>query len=182
MLNSFSAIIVVICFCLGFYSNAQKPTYKDTIISGLKAKIHMETGAVRFVADSSEPNKPKTAFVPKTKEVAASSSDFYKVKEGDSFIDIAYRFKISALQLKKGNKLDNFNIKRGQMLRVKNFDVNSDENPSMQEIKQSVHIVAKGETLYRIATNNGMSVKALMELNNLTTTTIKVGQVLQLKK
>ncbi len=46
----------------------------------------------------------------------------------------------------------------------------------------SFHIVKKGETLYRIAKSNGMSVNELMELNGLRSNKIKIGQRLVLGK
>lgn len=45
----------------------------------------------------------------------------------------------------------------------------------------SFHTVKKGETLYRIAKSNGMSVNELMELNGLRSNKIKIGQRLALK-
>lgn len=42
------------------------------------------------------------------------------------------------------------------------------------------HTVKKGETLYRIATSNNMSVDKLKKLNNLKSNTLKVGQKLKL--
>ena len=43
-----------------------------------------------------------------------------------------------------------------------------------------VHVVQPGETLYRIATTNGLSVDQLKELNGLVANTIRVGQRLRL--
>lgn len=46
--------------------------------------------------------------------------------------------------------------------------------------EEPVHVVQAGETLYRIATNNNLTVERLMELNGLSDSTIRVGQRLRL--
>ena len=43
------------------------------------------------------------------------------------------------------------------------------------------HTVASGETLYRIAKNNGLSLEELMALNGLSNYNLYIGQVLKLK-
>lgn len=43
------------------------------------------------------------------------------------------------------------------------------------------HTVAKGDTLYNISRRNGLTVDQLMRMNNLTTTTLSIGQVLKVK-
>lgn len=45
-----------------------------------------------------------------------------------------------------------------------------------QERVPQVHVVERGETLYRIARNNGLTVQELQRLNDLEGTTIRVGQ------
>ncbi|MFN0201151.1 MAG: LysM peptidoglycan-binding domain-containing protein [Bacteroidia bacterium] len=44
-----------------------------------------------------------------------------------------------------------------------------------------MHIVQKGDTLYSIARNNGISVESLLKINNLSSANIGVGQKLKLK-
>jgi LysM repeat protein len=43
------------------------------------------------------------------------------------------------------------------------------------------HVVQKGETLYAISKMHGISVKALLDLNELTSTNLNIGQVLNLQ-
>jgi len=50
--------------------------------------------------------------------------------------------------------------------------------PAMAGSSPSVHIVEAGETLYRIARQNGISVQQLREWNNLENDVIEVGQQL----
>lgn len=50
---------------------------------------------------------------------------------------------------------------------------------SAQTGGEQVHVVQPGETLYRIATNNNMTVERLMAINGLSETTIRAGQRLR---
>lgn len=53
-------------------------------------------------------------------------------------------------------------------------------SPKAQTSASSVHVVKKGETLYRIAKNNGTTVDALKSANNKSSNTIYPGEKLQL--
>jgi murein DD-endopeptidase MepM/ murein hydrolase activator NlpD len=48
--------------------------------------------------------------------------------------------------------------------------------PADTVVIEKVYIVQKKDTLFRIATNNGMTVEELMKLNNLTSNELRVGQ------
>lgn len=47
--------------------------------------------------------------------------------------------------------------------------------------KESIHIVKKGDTLYRISKSYGTSVEKIMKLNGLKNTSIKIGQKIKIK-
>lgn len=55
------------------------------------------------------------------------------------------------------------------------------DTPIVEIETQLNHQVKKGETLYRIAVNNGTTVDQLKTLNNLTNNTIHVGQILRIR-
>jgi len=71
---------------------------------------------------------------------------------------------VSVNNIKRYNNLKSNNIVVGQTLYL-----------------APTHTVKKGETLYRIAKNNNLSVSKLKTLNGLKSNTIKVGQKLLLK-
>ena len=72
----------------------------------------------------------------------------------------------------RANNLETTLIKTGQILRVQNFEdlFNSD-----------TWTVVKGDTLYNISKRTNTTIEQLMELNNLSSSLIKIGQVLRLK-
>lgn len=58
----------------------------------------------------------------------------------------------------------------------------ADSIPQMAQASASVHVVAPGDTLYNISRRYNLSVGELRALNNLSGNTLKLGQVLQLKR
>jgi len=171
-------------------AQAQQQKYKDTIINGTKVKVHIETGAIRFLEAK---DTPKDSIVVQKntiqKKETQKQSDFHKVQQNESFIDIAYKYNISVLELKQANNLDNFNIKPGQLLRVRNVEdsdnkisTSKDKTSKIKANAKDVWIVKKGETLYHIATTNNMTVEQLKTLNGLSSNTIAIGQELRLRK
>ncbi|WP_179349018.1 LysM peptidoglycan-binding domain-containing protein [Winogradskyella pacifica] len=111
----------------------------------------------------------------KTSKSIDVDSDFHIVKEGDNLFQLSIKYNTSLSELKKANNLETTLIEVGQKLRVQNFDTVTKEEQSL------VWIVTKGDNLYRIATEKGTTVKALMRINGLKSDVIKIGQKLQLK-
>lgn len=115
----------------------------------------------------------------------------YKVQKGDTLYSISKKFQITVQELRAANNLsENDVIKAGQNLVIPTADISnavslnsSNKNQKADSnIKTSTHIVQKGETLYRIAKNNNMSVSELLLLNNLdSSSVIKVGQKLKVR-
>lgn len=181
--NNFKLYFSITAFSFCLFSFAQESKYKDTIIAGQLVKLNLETGAIKFISSkvsSKAKNVESTTEVLKTPK--NNDSDFYSVSKNETFIDIAYRFNISVLELKKLNNLENYNLEPGQKLRVKKNNASNIAKVTPSISNDSIHIVKQGETLYSISTKNNMTVEKLKELNNLSSNTIKIGQILQLKK
>ncbi len=53
--------------------------------------------------------------------------------------------------------------------------------PEIPAVPEVFYTVVKGDTLYSISRRNGLTVDQLMRLNNLTSTTLTIGQVLKVK-
>ena len=97
----------------------------------------------------------------------------YIVKSGDSLWSIAKKYNTSIDKLKNINGLSSNLLKVGQVI----------ELPVEKEIISSEeYIVKPGDTLYSISNNNNISLEDLKTLNNLSSNTLYVGQVLRLKK
>ena len=195
MLKSFKLIVT---FLLSFTSlmsiRAQDNVrLKDVILDGKPAKLNAITGEITLINLNSQSfqtdidsvkikSKPvlitdsiSTISLKESKLIEDNTSDFYIVKEGDNLFKLSVTYKTSLNELKKANNLETTLIQKGQKLRIRNFDlVTKNSNPSFW-------IVKEGDNLYRIALENGTTVKRLKSLNGLKTDTIKIGQKLKIQ-
>lgn len=93
--------------------------------------------------------------------------DVYVVKSGDTLWGIASKYNTSVDKIKDINNLNSNNLSIGQKLLVPGNNLGTKK-----------YIVKSGDTLYKIAQNNGTTVTKLINLNNLKTTNLSIGQVL----
>ncbi len=113
-----------------------------------------------------------------------SSEGVHVVQKGETLYRIASYYNISINDLKKLNGLENNSIRRCQRL-VYNGNATNTNNSSYAvatsvSSTNEVHVVAKGETLYRISKKYGVSVSDLKEMNGILDNNIHVGQKLVL--
>jgi LysM repeat protein len=107
----------------------------------------------------------------------------HSVRAGDTLSSISRRYGVAVEQLREWNGLRGNRIYPRQRLRVATpqaaapLAVASDAGAGAL----ASHVVAAGETLYRIALRNGISVDQLRSLNGLTSNRIYVGQRLRLR-
>lgn len=103
------------------------------------------------------------------------SSDFdtYIVKSGDSLWSIASKNNTTVDKLKDINKLNSNLLSIGQKLLIPKSSNTSNETNKKYTVKS-------GDTLYKIAMDNGTTVTDIVNLNNLPTTNLSIGQVLLL--
>lgn len=101
-----------------------------------------------------------------------SSSDYntYIVKSGDTLWTIANKNGISVDKLKDINNLNTNLLTIGQKLLL----------PKSTSGSGKTYVVKNGDNLYKIAQNNGTTVTEIINLNNLPTTNLSIGQILQL--
>lgn len=103
------------------------------------------------------------------------AEETYVVQKGDSLYSIAQKFGTTVDQLKKWNNLTSNTLQIGQVLIVSE----STETPPPTE-NYITYTVKSGDTLYKIANEFNTSVQQLMELNNLGTTVLTIGQTLRI--
>jgi LysM repeat protein len=107
-----------------------------------------------------------------------NNSNFHRVVSGETLYNLAKRYNLTLNELKRLNDLNDLNanlIKVGQKLRVRGFIATNELD------LVSVWTVSKGDTLYSIAKEKGITVDTIKSLNGLTGNLIRVGQKLQLK-
>jgi LysM repeat protein len=107
----------------------------------------------------------------------ATTSGTYIVQRGDTLSSIAYRHGVSVQSLARANNIYNPNlIRSGQRLVIPGAGATAAPSTSSSG---SVHVVQRGENLFRIALRYGTTVQALASANNLSSTSlIRVGQTL----
>lgn len=114
-------------------------------------------------------------LVPINEEDSSTGTIIYTVKAGDNLYSIAKNYNTSVDDIKTLNNLTSNLLSIGQKLRI---PVNS---TSISPENVETYVVQSGDTLYKIANYYNMSVKELMELNNLTSNVLSIGQVLKVK-
>lgn len=112
-----------------------------------------------------------------TEEDTTTEVDYinYTVKSGDSLYAIARNYGITVDQIKQFNNLTTNNLSVGQILRI---PIAVD-----QEITVTPYIeytVKSGDNLYSIARTYGTTQQEIMNLNNLTSNLLSIGQVLKI--
>lgn len=95
----------------------------------------------------------------------------YTVQPGDSLYSIAERANLTVNQLMKLNNLASTMIYVGQTLNL--------ADTPQQNVAGATYTVKEGDTLYRIAQNHNMSVTELKNMNNLSSNSLSIGQVLK---
>ena len=106
--------------------------------------------------------------------------DTYTVKAGDSLWGISQTYGTTVNNLKQINNLSSNVIYVGQVLKLKQ-QTNSTSNQAPQSTIDT-YTVQSGDTLWRIANTHDTTVNNLKQINDLTSDTIYVGQVLKLKQ
>ena len=107
--------------------------------------------------------------IPSTNETTPTIT--YTVKAGDTLYAIARKYNTTVDAIKSLNNLTNNTLSIGQVLQI----------PSNNETTPTItYIVKAGDTLYAIARKYNTTVDAIKSLNNLTSNTLSIGQILQI--
>lgn len=143
------------------------------------------TGAVTPVAPVAPPAPPATAMPAPTPTVT------HIVKSGDTLWKLARQHNVTVAALKKANNLSTDTLKVGQKLTIPTTAPSTtaaSTTPAtasapapastMTTSDGTAYTVAAGDSLWKIATRNGITVDALKKANNLTSDSLKVGQKL----
>jgi LysM repeat protein len=113
----------------------------------------------------------------------AGASTEYVVAKGDNFYSIAKKVHATVKSLKEANpKVDPTKLQIGQKLQVPAATVATASNPAptVADTSDNSYTVKSGDTLSKIATHYGLTVRAIRSANSLKTDSIKVGQRLKI--
>lgn len=104
-----------------------------------------------------------------------STENTYIVKSGDTLWSIARNNGLTVDELKKLNNLTSNSLSIGQVLKLK-------EGTTSVPTTGDTYTVKSGDTLYGIAGRYGLTVDELKKMNNLTSNTLSIGQVLKVSE
>jgi len=113
----------------------------------------------------------------KTRETDPIVSPGYTVQPGDTLFRIALRAGTTVSALQAANGLWSATIRAGQILIIPNASVPSPRQGNVPSNPHS-YVIRGGDTLFRIARSQGISLQALMAANHLTSPLIRAGQTL----
>lgn len=102
----------------------------------------------------------------------------YTVKQGDTLYGISKKYGISVDEIMKLNYFTNTNLKPGQVIRIPEMYFDMD-NMTLPNYKN--YTVQKGDTLYKIALSNNISIDTLEKDNGLTSPILSIGQILRIR-
>ena len=111
----------------------------------------------------------------------------YTVKKGDSLYTISKNYNVDINTLKLDNSLTSNIISVGQILKIRTSEENYEveecfgEDYTPPETNTTIiYTVKKGDSLYKIAQKYNTSVSTIMNLNNLKTNNLSIGQTLKI--
>lgn len=112
-----------------------------------------------------------------------STADTYTVQSGDTLWGIANTHDTTVNNLKQINDLTSDTIYVGQVLKLKQQSTTQQGSSQPSQANSSdFYTVKAGDSLWKIAMGNDLTVDHLKQMNNLTTNTIYVGQQLRIKE
>lgn len=106
------------------------------------------------------------------------TDEYYTVKKGDTLWGISNKYGVSVSKLKELNNLSTNILKIGQILKISDSTLDNEEIGV--ESDEFIYKVSKGDNLYSIANKYGITVQDLIDYNNLSTTVLQIGQILNI--
>ena len=166
----------------------------NNVKSGAKLKIIYDdkilvTEKIKKSRSEVEPKTEEKAIAAVAKKDTKIKNEAIKehiVEQGQTLTAIAKMHKMYVADIKKYNNLKDSNVKVGDKLKLQPTTESEVENKetlvASTDTGETVHVVEKGQNIFQIAKLNKVSVNDIMNWNNMTTTSINVGDKLKIEK
>ena len=114
-----------------------------------------------------------------SKKTPANTTIIYTVEAGDNLFAISKKFSTTVAAIREMNDMGNSsNIKVGQKLKIPGSAAPAPSTPKVEEI---THVVKKGEGLWDISRQYGVTIEDIVKWNGLKDTKIKINEKLKIK-
>ncbi len=151
---------------------------------GKKLKIISEETKKIVIVDKKPAryNKQKTnqdtvAIVENKTKTVDEAPQYYVVQKGDNLHQIAKKFGVTEADLQLWNNLENTNIELDARLKILKSEVSvSQLKQDSKSNKSKIHVVQKGESIWTIANQFGVSAIDIVEWNGLKEKKVVKGQ------
>ncbi|SHK69865.1 MULTISPECIES: LysM peptidoglycan-binding domain-containing protein [unclassified Fibrobacter] len=143
----------------------------------------IETSKVTEPTDSKKSNKNSKKTPEPTaknsKSQPVSTTIIYTVESGDNLYAIARKYSTTVAAIREMNDMgSSSNIKVGQKLKIPGSAAPAPSTPKIEEI---THVVKKGEGLWDISRQYGVTIEDIVKWNGLKDTKIKINEKLKIK-
>jgi LysM repeat protein len=188
----FSLSIGVVCLMAMLIQGCRKPQEATEPVTDTNAQPIFDATNPPVMDTNAPPvvsNVPPPPPVVDTTPPPGPSGQEYAIVKGDTFSSIAKHYGVSLKAIQDANpSVDPKKLKIGQKILVPAPTSGVNAVPSAVSAPMSggtmgdeeTYKVKSGDTLSKIAKAHGTTVKAIQSANNLTTTSIKVGQTLKI--
>lgn len=153
-----------------------KAVEEDVPVEVAKA---VETDSKKSSKSSKKSAEKPAESAKSSKKAPVSTTIIYTVEAGDNLFAIAKKYSTTVAAIREMNDMGNSsNIKVGQKLKIPGSAAPSPSAPKVEEI---THVVKKGEGLWDISRQYGVTIEDIVKWNGLKDTKIKINEKLKIK-
>ena len=146
----------------------------DTTVTELKRINNLTSNTLQIGQQLKIPGIEET---PQTPTITPSEDyTIYTVKSGDNLYAISKKYNLNMDELIKYNNLKSTLLSIGQQLKIPNKQTSNNQTTS----KYIEYTVKKGDNLYSIGRQYGISQDEIMKYNGLTSNLLSIGQILRI--
>jgi membrane-bound lytic murein transglycosylase D len=153
-----------------------KAVEEDVPVEVAKA---VETDSKKSSKSSKKSAEKPAESAKSSKKAPVSTTIIYTVEAGDNLYSISKKYSTTVAAIREMNDMGNSsNIKVGQKLKIPGSATPAPSAPKVEEI---THVVKKGEGLWDISRQYGVSIEDIVKWNGLKDTKIKINEKLKIK-
>ena len=147
-------------------------------LDGNDAYLNLETGEIKLVNAGDKPSATVENEISNTILETTAYNNTHIVAKGETLYSIARKYNITVEDIYRLNNKSDASIYIGQEIII-NQTKTSINKVNITNV--DIHIVEKGESLYKLSKKYNVSIPILKELNQLSSNTILIGQRIRLK-